>query len=221
MSFWKQTRISLLALTFITGLLVTGKVILLPSQDKPKINAFAFPEEVPLPQWRPSLTAPLKTPAGEHPELFAQKHYRYTENNFPLDIEMRYLQNLYNADVNLLVERYTSIKSSANIVRQSNEVGYYGLGLDQQRAYLSACINSRGGSTFTHAQFRNNRYFNDVRFERLLPLLTGQEPLLDKRCLWVHMSIPLRNSSPDASYQILEKIWISWYKWWQPRFPKI
>jgi cyanosortase A-associated protein len=221
MMFWKEIRIPLLALTCVTGLLVTGKVILLPSLDKPKINAFVFPEAVPLPQWQLSLTASLKTPAEEHLALVAQKHYRYIENNLPLDIEMRYFQNLYNADVNFLVERYTSIKSSATIVRQSNEVGYYGLGIDQQRAYLSACINPRGGSTFTHAQFRNNRYFNDVRFGRLLPLLKGEEPLLDKRCLWVHMSIPVKQSSPEATYQALENIWFSWYKWWQPRFPKI
>ncbi|OUL24412.1 cyanoexosortase A system-associated protein [Nostoc sp. RF31YmG] len=219
MKFWKQTRISLLALTFVTGLLVTGKVILLPSLDKPKINAFTFPEAVPLAQWQLSLSAPLKTLNGEHPELVAQKHYRYIENNLPVDIEMRYLQNLYNTDVNFLVEQYTSIKSSATL-RQKEGIGYYGLGIDQQRAYLSACINPRGGSTFTHAQFRNNRYMNDVRFERLLPLLKGEEPLLDKRCLWVHMSIPVQNSSPEAVYQVLENIWFSWYKWWQPRFPK-
>lgn len=221
MSFWKQTRISLLALTFVTGLLVTIKVILVPSLDKPKTNAFAFPEAVPLPQWQLSLSEPLKKPDGEHPELVAQKHYRYIENNLPLDIEMRYLENLYNADVNLLVKQYTSIKSSAKIVRQSSEVGYYGLGIDQQRAYLSACVNPRGGSTFTHAQFRNNRYSKDVRFERLLPLLKGEEPLLDKRCLWVHMSMPVKNSSPETAYKTLENIWFSWYKWWQPRFPKI
>jgi cyanosortase A-associated protein len=219
--FWKQIRIPFLAFTFVTGLLITGKVILLPSLDQAKINAFAFPETVPLPQWQLSLSEPLKTPEDKHPELVAQKHYRYIENNLPLDIEMRYLQNLYNADVNLLLKSYTSIKSSAKIVRQSNEIGYYGLGIYKQRAYLSACINPRGDSTFTYGQFRQNRYFKDVSFARLLPLLIGQEPLLDKRCLWVHMSIPMQHSSPEAAYEVLEKIWVSWYQWWQPRFPQI
>ncbi|MBD2388527.1 cyanoexosortase A system-associated protein [Cylindrospermum sp. FACHB-282] len=219
MTAWKQVRIPLLALTFVTGLLFVGKVTLQPNLENPKIKAFVFPEEVPLAQWQPSLTDPLKTPTLDPPELLSQKHYRYIDNNLSLDIEMRYLHNLSNADISLLIQRYTSIKSSA-IMRQQEGIGYYGLGVNQQQAYLSACINPRGGSTFTHSQFRNNRYLKDVRFGRILPVLQGQEALIDKRCLWVFMSIPLRDSSPEAAYQILEKIWIPWYNWWQPRFPK-
>jgi cyanosortase A-associated protein len=48
----------------------------------------------------------------------------------------------------------------------------------------------------------------------------GQEGLKDRRCLWAHLSVPLKNSSPEAAYQVLEKAWFSWYQWWQPRFPK-
>lgn len=219
MTSWKQVRIPLLALTFVTGLLFVGKVTLLPNPESPKIKAFVFPEKVPLSQWQPSLTNPLKTPTGDYPELFAQKHYRYIDNNLPLDVEMRYLHNLSNADISSLIKRYTTVASSA-IMRQQEGVGYYGLGVNQQQAYLSACINPRGGSTFTHEQFRNNRYFKDIRFDRMLPVLQGQEALIDKRCLWVYMSIPLRDSTPEAAYQILEKTWVYWYKWWQPRFPK-
>jgi cyanosortase A-associated protein len=53
-----------------------------------------------------------------------------------------------------------------------------------------------------------------------MPILLGQEALLDKRCLWVYLSIPLRNSSPEEAYKTLEQAWFSWYQWWQPRFPK-
>jgi cyanosortase A-associated protein len=216
---WKQVRIPLLAITFVTGLLFVGKAFLLPNLDKPKISAFTFPEAVPLPQWQPSLTQPLKTPTGDNSELIAQKHYRYIDNSLPLDIEMRYLQNVSNADISSLLQRYTSIKSSA-IMHQRDGIGYYGLGVNKQQAYLSACINPRGNSTFTHTQFRNNRYFKDLRIDRLLPVLQGQEALIDKRCLWVYMSIPVHNSSPEAAHQTLEKVWVYWYNWWQPRFPK-
>ncbi len=219
MFLWKQFRIWLLALTFGSSILVLGKVILLPHLDKSKETAFVFPEKVPLPQWQLSATIALEQPTVEHPELIAHQHYRFIENDLTLDIEMRYLHNLYNADVNSLIHSYTNRPSSA-IVRQREGVGYYGLGVDKKRAYLSACINPRGGSTFTHIQFRRNRYLEDVRLERLVPVLQNQELLLDKRCLWAHFSVPLQNSSTDAAYQILEKAWFSWYQWWRPRFPK-
>jgi cyanosortase A-associated protein len=80
-----------------------------------------------------------------------------------------------------------------------------------KRAYLDACINSRGGSTFTEEQFRANRIQYDVQFNRLLPWLLGQQELRDQRCLWTHLSIPLNQSSPESSYHILENAWFSWY----------
>jgi cyanosortase A-associated protein len=217
--YWKNIRVPLLAVTFSIGLLVLGRITLFSDLSKPKTNAFIFPETAPLPQWQPSLASP--TPLmKESQKILAQKHYRYVQNDLPLDIEMRYFDNFYIADVNLLMQQYLSIKKSSAVVRQQLGVGYYGLGVDQKRAYLSACINPRGGSTFTHAQFRNNRYFNDAQIERLLPVLQGQATLLDMRCIWTHLSIPLRNSSPEDAYQVLEKAWVPWYQWWQSRFPK-
>ncbi len=216
--YWKQTRIKFLALIFSTGMLVLGKVILFPNPDKPKINTFVFPEEIPLAKWQPSVASPIKSLTKENPNLVAEKHYRYVKNDLPLDIEMRYLQNLYNVDIDAYIKQNFAIKSSA-VMRQQEGIGYYGVGLDKQKAYLSTCINPRGNSTFTHTQFRNNRY-KDISFDRIMPILQGQEALLDKRCLWVHLSIPLGNSSPEVAYQVLEQAWLSWYQWWQPRFPK-
>ncbi|QFS44591.1 cyanoexosortase A system-associated protein [Nostoc sphaeroides] len=217
--YWKQTRIKFLALIFTTGMLVLGKTILFPNPDKPKINTFVFPKEVPLVKWQLSVSSPIKSLTKENPNLVAERHYKYVKNNLPLDIEMLYLQNLYNVDIGAYIQQYYPDASTA-VMRQQKGVGYYGVGIDRQKAYLSSCINPRGNSTFTHTQFRENRYFQDISFDRIMPILRGQEALLDKRCLWVHLSIPLRNSSPEASYQLLEQAWFSWYKWWQTRFPK-
>ncbi len=216
---WQPIRISILTLIFGMGLLAMGRIILFSNLEKPKVSDSIFPDKIPLAQWRLSETLSLKNPTDKHQELIPKKGYRFISNGVPLDIEMRYLENLNVADVSSFISTYTPIKSSA-IMRQREGIGYYGLGVDNKRAYLSACINPRGGSTFTHAQFRDNRYHQDVRLERLLPVLQGQEPLLDKRCLWAHLSIPLNNSSPETAYKILEKAWFSWYQWWQPRFPK-
>ncbi len=213
---WKQFRVPLLALTFSSVVLALGSVVLLPTKDKRTVTPFVFPEQVPLPQWRLSTSPPLPKPTKEHSELLAQKHYRYMKNDLFLDIEMRYLTD---GNVVRLLREYTSISSSANM-RQREGVGYYGVGVDKQRAYLSACINSQGGSTLTQEQFNQNQYFSDLHPQRLLSWLLGQEGFKDKRCLWAHLSVPLKNSSPEAAYQVLEKAWFSWYQWWQPRFPK-
>jgi cyanosortase A-associated protein len=216
--YWKQTRIKFLALIFGAGLLVFAKAILFPNPDQPKTNTFVFPEEVPLEQWQESVANPVEL-TKKNSQLLAQKHYRYVKNGLPLDVEMHYLQNFFYADIAAYIKQNLAITSSA-VVRQQKGIGYYGLGVDKQKAYLSTCINPRGYSTFTHPQFRDNRYSKDISFNRIVPLLQGRESLIDKRCLWVHLSIPLRNSSPEAAYQVLEQAWFPWYQWWQPRFPK-
>jgi cyanosortase A-associated protein len=217
--YWKENRIKFLGLIFGAGILVLGRSILFPNPDKPIVNNFAFPQEVPLAEWQPSVVTPAKSLIKDNPDLLAQKHYRYLKNDLSLDIEMRYLQNFYHADIGVYINRNLNITSSS-VVRQQKGVGYYGLGVDKQTAYLSTCINPRGGSTFTHPQFRDNRFSQDINLNRIIPILIGHEPLLDKRCLWVHLSMPLKNSSPEESYQVLEKAWFSWYQWWQPQFPK-
>ncbi|BAY44116.1 hypothetical protein SAMD00079811_17100 [Scytonema sp. HK-05] len=216
MIVWKQLRVPLLALTLGSVILTLGNVVLAPTKDKRTVTPFVFPEQVPLSQWRLSISPPLTKSTKEHSTLLAQKHYRYMKNDLFLDIEMRYLTD---GDGERLFREYTSISSSAN-VRQREGVGYYGVGVDKQRAYLSACINSQGGSTFTQKQFDQNQYFSDLQPQRVLSWLLGQEGFKDRRCLWAHLSIPLKNSSPEAAYQVLENAWFSWYQWWQPRFPK-
>ena len=216
MMMWKQIRISLLGITFSSVILVLGNVMLSPTIDLHTVSPFVFPEEVPLPQWQQSTSASLPQLNGNHPELIAQKHYQYTQNNLLLDTEMRYLTD---GDVPKFIHDYTSISSSA-VVHQLKGVGYYGLGVDQQRAYLSACINPQGNSTFTYEQFNKNQELLEKHPQHLLSWLLGHETLQDRRCLWTHLSVPLRGSSPEATYPILEKAWFSWEQWWRPRFPK-
>lgn len=141
----------------------------------------------------------------------------------PLNIEMRYEVET-DGDVKQFIKNNTAIQFLLDqpllVVRQQEGVGFYGVFVYQKRAYLDACINSRGGSTFTKEQFSYNRIQYDVQLNRLLPWLLGLQPLRDKRCLWTHLSIPLNQSSPEQAYLILENAWFSWYKWWSSRFPK-
>lgn len=222
MDRWKELRISLLATIFGAVLFVLGKSILYPTSSDRTVSPFIFPAAVSLPQWQPLASHPLDNPTAERPQYISEKHYRYIQNSLSLDIEMRYLVNT-NGDVKDFIKNYTAIRSSAGqllpVLRQQKGVGFYNLFVHQGRAYVSACINSRGHSTVTDNQFRRNRNIYDVPSSRIVLWLLGQAELRDERCLWAHLSVPLKNSSPEDAYQTLEKAWFSWYQWWSQRFP--
>lgn len=211
---WKNIRLTLLFLTFTSTVLFLGKVIWFPVSNKSDATSFVFPEKIPLPQWQQATSSLILQPTPKNLEITAQKSYRYTQNHLPVDIEMRYVKS---GDVPLFIKTFNSISSSA-IVRQHKEIGFYGLGIDQQKAYLSACINPQGNSTFTSEQFNQNLY--NLNSKNILSWLQGGRNLKDQRCLWTHLTVNLENSSPETAYQILENAWFSWYRWWKPQFPE-
>jgi cyanosortase A-associated protein len=200
--------------------LVFGKLYLTPiarNQTSPVV--FNFPSQIPLSGWRSLASRPLDIERSnllERKEIAAQR-YRYGQKDAIVEIEMRYFASS-NGDVNEFVKDYTG-RSPSLTIHQQKQVGVYGLFTRQQRAYLSACINPRGGSTVTIQQFEQNNYFYDLRWHRLLPWLLGRQPLTDKRCLWTHMSVSWK-SSPEKAYRLLESIWFPWFDWWNLNFPK-
>lgn len=241
----EKFRISLLVTVFGGVFLVLGKAILFPAPDRHKVvdktfqkstfTPFVLPTVVPLPGWQQSFSKPLPTSdspskavQAKYAKTLAGRQYTYIQNSLPLDIQMLYVVNTlgkFNTkSVKSVVKNYSFVQSLFNsptlILRHQEGIGYYNLFAYQQRAYLNACINSRGGSTITQLQFMFNRYVYDTRLNRIMPWLLGQAPLKDRRCLWAHLSIPLKNSSPEDAYRILETAWFSWYQWWYPRFPK-
>lgn len=238
---WKQLRIPLLVFTFANVFFVFGKSILDPTIGKRTITPFVFPQVVPLPQWQLVASQPLENQTVERPPfgklVLPGIHYSYVKNNLhgsskdvprpsslaPLDIKMRYEVET-DGDVKRFIKDNTAIQFSLNqpspVVRQREGLGFYALFVYEKRAYLDACINPRGGSTFTQEQFSYNRINYDVQFNRLVLWVLGYQGLRDNRCLWTHLSIPLNQSSPETAYVILEDAWFSWYQWWQTRFPR-
>lgn len=222
-SAMEKVRILLLAVIFGSVFFVLFRTILAPTQGNSTVTPFVFPTAVPLPKWQLSSSYPLANPITSSPKFLSGRHYRYIQNDLTLDIEMRYVVDT-QGDVKDFIKNYSSMPPSSGqlelVLLRQERVGFYSLGAYQQRAYLSTCINSRGGSTVTEAQFTQNRYTYDLRLGRLLPWLLGSGTLRDGRCLWANLSIPLKNSLPESAYQTLEKAWESWYQWWRPRFPQ-
>ena len=224
----KQLRISLLIFTFAGTTLIAGKLALDPNLGKRQRNFLVFPETVPISGWQSQGSKPFIGKTTEDKQIIGKpfdrgKQYRYSQNNLPLEVETIYQLDSFG-EYKLFLRNYSSIANAPSeqffVTRQTPNIGSYGMYVVQNRAYLTACINPRGGSTLTRQEFSKNRDRYDLLSERTIPWLLGQQGLRDTRCLWSHFSIPLNKSSPQTAYALLEKAWISWYQWWILHYPQ-
>ena len=222
-TFWQPVRLTLLVLSFSSALFVLGKAIVTPKAAESQ-PSYRFPATVPLANWQT-----ISSGALEHiPESIAGQTYQYRRSDQSLHdqslkVELRYMTG--DGDVNRFLFVHTPIRQENNrlVLKYQPAIGFYGVLPHQGRAYLSACISPRGESTVTAQQFVQNLRAHDLTPTRVLPWLTGQQPLLDRRCLWTLMSVPLAADADamtrDKTYKTIETAWFSWYRWWQPNFP--
>lgn len=214
---WQPIRLSLLVLTCGSALGLMGKAIVTPRAITQPSSS--LPASIPLPHWQLSLSTPLQT----IPESVASREYPYRREGQSLNVSLRYMMG--DGDVNRFLFVFTPIRQENTrlVVKYQAGVGFYGVLSHQGRAYLSACMSPRGESTVTAQQFVQNHRTHDLTPDRILPWLVGEQPLLDRRCLWTLMSVPLTTNAGsaevDTAYKTLEDAWFSWYRWWQPNFP--
>ncbi|MGI0488322.1 cyanoexosortase A system-associated protein [Pantanalinema rosaneae CENA516] len=223
-------RLTLLAFTLGGTLLVLAKAIATPKSDTVTVDpGRTLAKTVPITGWQliesTAIEDKNKLEPGESPAN--GQRYRYRQGNTSIDVDLRHIIGDGNVSRFLFVYspiREGNAKLSDGIRNQAN-IGYYGVLTHQGRAYLTACINARGGSTVTDQQFRHNRLKYDVQISRIFPWLWGQEPLMDHRCLWTLMSTPVQSATTSEAvdsqeaYQELETAWASWYQWWQANYP--
>lgn len=221
---WQQPRQILILFTLTSVFFAVGRFSLDPNAGRQPVTSFTFPPEVPLSKWqllesRP-LASSLANQADTYEAVSSSRQYQYAQDRQQLKVEMSYVAGTLG-DFQTYLKRYTpQWQSIQQNLRHQAGVGFYNLFVYQGRSHLVACINPRGGSTVTSSQFSANRYTYDLQPERLLPWFLGQESLLDRRCLWAHLSTSLQSKSVEKTYSVLEEAWQSWYHWWQPRFPQ-
>jgi cyanosortase A-associated protein len=233
MSSWKQIRLPLLAFNLLTAGFVLGKSLLDPRVGQ--LTPFEFSPQVPLAKWQPvesKRLKPLPAPDTDGAILQVGRQYQYRQNDRLLDIEMRYVLRT-KGEVNIFLKDRLEKEAKKTETESKNnnkldaasgykpDVGYYWLLADKERAYLTACINPRGESSFTREQYKHNQDIYDTDFSRLFPSFLGREKWRDDRCLWTYMSMPLAGSAPKETYKLLEEAWFEWNEWWQPQFPKL
>ncbi len=220
-AIWRPVRILILAATFLGALTVASRAVLSPKSEVKVVSPTQPMTIVPLAGWQLTTSSPLPAieagPAGHQ--------FEYRQATTVLTVEARMMPGDGNISRFLFVHTPIRAANANLIIKQQPGIGYYGILTHKGRAYLSACVNARGESTVTEQQFMQSRYAHDMRVDRVLPWLLGQQPLLDQRCLWTLMSVPLAATTTanadttDATFKSLETAWFSWYHWWQSRFP--
>ena len=186
-----------------------------------EVADYQFPSSITLSQWQFLASKPLRfhRTRSLSGNFVSGKHYYYQQNGKHLEIEMRYVVDT-NGDLKRFITDRTGELSPG--LRQDDVGGFYSVYANANTVNLTTCINPAGGSTVTGDRFRRNRMLYDEHFKRIVPWLQGQKELLDKRCLWTHLSIDRDlHISLDEHYRILEKVWFDWYEHWKLHYPKV
>lgn len=224
---WNLFRRIVLAILLGSAAITLIKVAFFPSSNQ--TPPLVFPDNIPIPEWEleksseTGINSQISQP--EVNKLFGfvnGKSYQYRQGKKVLKIDMRYFAPSVG-DVSAYFGHYNNMTliPASLIIREKTNIGYYGLFTNNQQTHLTTCLTPRGGNIFKREQFFQVRYSSDLRVERFLPWAIGRSPLLDNRCLWIYMSLTGTDKNASSSdYSALEKLWLSWNKWWQPQFEK-
>ena len=224
----QKFRFGLLALLVSSSLLILGRSLFDDSIGKP--TPFVFPNQIEFAQAETKLLEAKQsetiTDTKEFygkPRYLYGKSYKYSLDEMPVDIDLRYVIGT-DGDLPLYLKELGNIEIKEDELRQKTvfkaPIGHYATFDFQNRTYLTACINPRGISTVTKEQFEDNASDRALDRDVVIGWLLGQKDLRDRRCLWTVMSTPITpDSDRNAANQKLEKTWISWYEWWKSRFP--
>jgi cyanosortase A-associated protein len=217
-----------LVIAFASSIIAIGVSLFIPRyQDRPK---FKLPDQVSLSEWRSLSSENLLPMVQKHQEAKVADARRYlytslTQDTLRIDVLYIKASAVMPKSIELLNLKYSL--DSLNI-RHQKMIGHYALFNDQDRVYLSSCINPRGLSTVTEDQLISNRNYYDFTPDRIGAYLLGFSYIRDNRCLFTVMSVPLekaqisnlQNNSLDNHHQKLEKAWTNWYQKWENNFPR-
>lgn len=133
----------LLLFIFSGALFTFVKVTLFPATASHAVTSFSFPEHVSLSEWQFVSYQPLVLPLADGTQPISAGKYEYVQDGTPITIEMYYFVHT-NGDVRAFLKAQDSNFQGQNEQYQHTDAGYYLLFVNQERAYLSACINPHG-----------------------------------------------------------------------------
>lgn len=222
----KKFKIFCLVIVLITSCIA---IIISLSNTLPKNRSkYQLPSQISMAKWQLNSTNNL--PKALQNGALSARQYLYSSSlqsdfRYDLRIDALYINRVVSIpkSLDIIGLKYPSNNSRIHYL---DKVGYYALFFDQERAYLSSCINSYGFTTVTEDQFIYYRPL-DLSFSHISAYLIGTRDLFDSRCLLSTLSIPLgkntmaelQKNSIEKKAQILEKAWIEWHQNWKDYFP--
>lgn len=206
----------------IAVILVLLKLVIYPTQENRTVTPINFPETITINKWQQLEAQPLQDKLIPNLGYFVGENiggYRYKYDLFSrkLTIEMRYLVNT-NGDLKYFVKDYTG--KIEPYLYEKPGMGFYAMYPVGDRFYLTTCINPYGETSITSDRFRRNSLRHAINLKRIAIWLTSQQKIIDNRCLWATLSIPIGNTNPEAIYSLLENAWFDWHQWWKNNYPE-
>jgi len=214
----------LLPLTSLAMTGITIATLLIPEVGRREIQSLQFPSQMTLSGWEEQKSVSLV----DNPEPRLQLHrlrsgheYHYQQQATEVTAALRFFSPTFGNVEEYVKKTYDPPLQKAyaqGTTKYLSNLGTYHLFHDQETAYLSACLTPEGESTINVAAYMNKTNRGIFNGQTLIPRLLGQRSLRERRCLWVNLSTPLQQNSPEASYRRLESVFKAGYSQWQGLF---
>jgi len=206
----KKVQLGLLAALTVSAMSISIKAVVLPPKRFTNL-----PLSIPLKNW----TILSAKSTQERSDSLSSRHYIYRRSTSMLKIETYLMQD---GDVKRFLLTHPSTQNAGNVlkVKFHPEIGFYGFLVQNQRLYLTACINPSKKSTVTIQQF-NSVKIHKLSFQYISNWLFNREESFEQPCLWTLMSIPLSNqnqlnlTTQVEAVHLLEHAWMDWFNWWE------
>jgi len=224
-----QLRLRLLRLTCLSVFLALSKLMLDPAAGQHPFAPFSFSQVIPLSGWQLVESQALGDRRSNSPRYdqvitgqryyYQQKNSQNNQKNRQLIITVRYVVHT-EGNVLQLIKDQEAIMPSTAPIQVTTSMGVYSRLTVNDQTHVTSCINPRGGNTVTPEQFLHNRYTYDGQIDRLLSWSIGRNDLLDKRCLWVDLTLSAQGQTSDQIAADLEQLWRDRVIAWQSQFPQ-
>ena len=136
-------------------------------------------------------------------ESILGRRYREPETH-DLAVEIYGLENSKGQTLRLLnLYKKLELEPKDISIASDAQIGSYGWLTRNNRTQLTACIHSSGTTAFTAEQFEE--LVNANLGSRLLPWIFGFSDLRDWDCLWVNMSVSLKDLTEREAQQFLKQ----------------
>jgi cyanosortase A-associated protein len=212
----RPLQIGMLSLVTVAAVVGLASIWIAPGWGAYRPAPITYPEPSSVPGWESAGWERLEIAPRDRPRALSGAVYTYRAGTTLLEAEVRFLDRA-NGDVASYWQRRTGLDLEGQL-RSLPGGGSYRVHTSEGTVWLDACVDASGHSVATSQQFDTNRKLYDRSLRRLGWWLLARQPLEDRRCLWVHLSIPADSVSDEAEgSRLLESFWAQWHGVWRGR----